>query len=217
MRAAGLTGVTRSRKVFTTRADPVLAQPADLANRQFQASGPNRLWVADIAYVATRAGFAYVGFVTDVYTRRIVGWSVSSTLKTEQSTPAALDMAVWQAGTDLTGLICHNDHGSDHLSTRYTDRIAELGAIPSTGAVGDSCDNALAETVNGLFKAELIRRHGPWRTVEQVEPATLEWVWWWNNQRLHTSLGTLTPTEAETNYYHQRQNPRAATATRETR
>ena len=216
MRQAGLQGARRGRRVFTTHPDPGLARPQDLVKRNFHADAPNRLWVADITYVATWAGFAYVGFVTDVYSRRIVGWSVSSTLKTEQSTLAALNMAAWQADTDLTGLVCHNDHGSNYLSLRYTDRVAQLGAIPSTGTVGDSYDNALAETVNGLYKTELIWRRRPWRSVEQVELATLKWVWWWNNQRLHSSLGMTTPTETENTYYHQYQEPRAATATRET-
>jgi transposase InsO family protein len=216
MRQAGLQGARRGRRVFTTHPDPSLGRGEDLVNRNFHTDGPNRLWVADITYVATWPGMAYVSFITDVYSRRIVGWSVSSTLRTEPSTLAALDMAVWQADTDLTGLICHNDHGSNYLSMRYTDRVAQLGAIPSTGTVGDAYDNALAETVNGLYKTELIWRRRPWRTVEQVELATLEWVWWWNNQRLHTTLAMATPAEVEQTYYHQHQDPRAATATRET-
>jgi len=215
MRAAGLHGVTRSRRVFTTRPDTTLAQPGDLLERQFTASAPQQAWVADITYVATWAGFAYVGFITDVFSRRIVGWSVSSTLRTDQSTLAALDMAAWQAGDDLTGLICHNDHGSNYLSIAYTSRVLELGARLSTGSVGDAYDNALAETVNGLYKAELIRRHGPWRTIEQVELATLSWVYWWNNQRLHQTLGYHTPTEAEQAYYTEHNPSRLAPATRD--
>jgi len=214
MRAAGLKGATRSRRVFTTRPDVALAQPGDLLDRQFTAPAPRRVWVADITYVATWAGFAYVGFITDVFARRIVGWSVSSTLRTEQSTLAALDMAAWQAHDDLTGLICHSDHGSNYLSIKYTSRVLELGAKTSTGSVGDAYDNALAETINGLYKAELIRRQGPWRTIEQVELATLSWVYWWNHQRLHETLGYRTPVETEQAYYNQHQ-PRLATASHE--
>ena len=215
MRATGLKGVSRSRKIFTTHSDARLAQPADLLERRFTASAPRQAWVADITYVATWVGFAYVGFITDVFSRRIVGWSVSSTLRTDQSTLAALDMAAWQANDDLTGLICHNDHGSNYLSITYTSRVTELGAKLSTGSVGDAYDNALAETVNGLYKAELIRRHGPWRTIEQVELATLSWVWWWNNQRLHETLGYHTPAEAEQAYYTEHNQPRLAPASRD--
>jgi putative transposase len=136
-----------------------------------------------------------------VYSRRITGWNVAATLRADILPLQALDMAAWAAGGDLAGLIHHADHGSNYLSLTYTSRIAELGAEPSTGSVGDSYDNALAEAVNGPCKTELIRRRGPWRTIEQVELATLEWVWWWNNRRLHGELGMRTPAETENAYY----------------
>ena len=166
-------------------------------------NGPfaGQMWVADVTYVATWSGFAYVAFVTDVYSRRIVGWNVAATLKADILPLRALDMAAWAAGGKLDGLIHHADHGSNYLSLVYTDRIAELGAKPFTGTIGDSYDNAMAEAVNGLYKTELIRRRGPWRTVEQVELATLEYVWWWNNQRLHSELNYRTPIEAEQAFY----------------
>jgi len=201
MTLAGVQGVRRSKKTFTTKSDPATVKPGDLVNRQFTAPAPRRLWVADVTYVATWSGFAYVAFVTDVFSRRIVGWRVASTLKTDVLPLQALDMAAWDAGGDLAGLVHHADHGSNYLAVVYTDRIVELGARPSTGSVGDSYDNALAEAVNGLFKTELIRRRGPWRTVEQVELATLEWVWWWNNQRLHGELDYRTPIEIEQAHY----------------
>ena len=155
----------------------------------------------------TWQGFAYVAFITDVYSRRITGWNVASTLKASVLPLQALDMAAWTARGGLAGLVHHADHGSNYLSMVYTDRIAELGAIPSTGSVGDSYDNAMAEAVNGLYKTELIRRRGPWRTVEQLELATLEWIWWWNNQRLHGELGYKTPAEIETAYYAAPESP----------
>lgn len=216
MRIAGVRGVKRSKKVYTTKSDPAAAKPADLVKRKFTATAPRRLWVADITYVATWSGFAYVAFVTDVYSRRIVGWNVAATLKTERGPLPALDMAAWEAAregaADLSGLVHHADHGSNYLSVVYTDRIAELGAKPSTGTVGDSFDNALAEAVNGLYKTELIRRHGPWRTVEQVELATLEYVWWWNNQRLHGELDLHTPMEVEAAYYAVQESAQPALA-----
>ncbi len=188
MRLAGVRGVKRSERVFTTKSDPAVEKPKDLVQRRFTAPGPRRLWVADVTYVATWSGFAYVAFVTDVYSRRIVGWNVAATLKSDILPLRALDMAAWAAGGRLDGLIHHADHGLNYLALVYTDRIEELGMKPSTGTVGDSFDNALAEAVNGLYKTELIRQRGPWRTVEQVELATLEYVWWWNNSRLHGEL-----------------------------
>jgi transposase InsO family protein len=212
MRLAGVRGVKRSKKVFTTKSDPASAKPADLVQRRFTAPGPRRLWVADITYVATWSGFAYVAFITDVFSRRIVGWNVAATLRADLLPLQALEMAAWDAGGNLDGLVHHADHGSNYLSILYTDRIAELGAKPSTGTIGDSYDNAMAEAVNGLFKTELIRRGGPWRTVEQVEFATLEYVWWWNNQRLHGELGMRTPLEVEHAYYADLESPQPATA-----
>ncbi|AZH78996.1 IS3 family transposase [Microbacterium sp. Y-01] len=201
MRLAGVRGVKKSKRVFTTKSDRMLSLPQDLANRRFTADGPRRLWVCDVTYVATWSGFAYVAFVTDVYSRRIVGWNVAATLKAEILPLQALDMAAWGAGGDLTGLTHHSDHGSNYMAMVYTDRVVELGAVPSTGTVGDSFDNAMAEAVNNLYKTELIRQRGPWRTVEQVELATLEYVWWWNNQRLHGELDMRTPIEVEDAYY----------------
>jgi putative transposase len=201
MRLAGVRGVRKSKRVFTTRADPAGARPSDLVNRRFTADTPRRLWVCDVTYVATWSGFAYVAFVTDVYSRRIVGWNVASTLRADILPMQALDMAAWDAGGDLAGLTHHSDHGSNYMAMVYTDRIVELGAIPSTGTVGDSYDNALAEAINNLYKTELIRQRGPWRTVEQVELATLEWVWWWNTSRLHGELDMRTPLEVENAYY----------------
>jgi putative transposase len=216
MRELDLRGVKRSKKVFTTRPDKTGAVlPKDLVNRDFTAAGPGRLWVADITYVATWSGFAYVAFVTDAYPRRIVGWNVASTLRADILPLRALDMAAWEAaraGRDLAGLVHHADHGSNYLAVVYTDRIVELGAKPSTGTVGDSYDNALAEAVNGLYKTELIRRRGPWRTVEQVELATLEYVWWWNNSRLHGELDYRTPVEVEHAYYADHDSAHPATA-----
>jgi len=216
MKIADVRGVKRSKKVFTTKPDPAAVKLADLVQRRFHASAPRCLWVADITYVATWSGFAYVAFVTDVYSRRIVGWNVAATLKADILPMQALDMAAWDAqregAVDLTGLVHHADHGSNYLSIVYTDRIAQLGAKPSTGTVGDSYDNALAEAVNGLYKTELIRRRGPWRTIEQVELATLEYVWWWNNQRLHGELNMRTPLEVEAAYYAAQESPRPTLA-----
>ncbi|WP_341579412.1 IS3 family transposase [Microbacterium schleiferi] len=197
MRLAGVRGVRTSKRVFTTRSDKTTVLPSDLVNRRFTAPAPRRLWVCDVTYVATWSGFAYVAFVTDVYSRRLVSWNVASTLRSEILPLQALDMAAWDAGGDLTGLTHHSDHGSNYMAMIYTDRIVELGAVPSTGTVGDSIDNALAEAVNN----ELIRQRGPWRTVEQVELATLEYVWWWNNQRPHGELDMRTPLEVEQAYY----------------
>lgn len=195
-----LQGVKRSKRVYTTKPDPEGARPLDLVQRDFKPVAPRRLWVADITYVRTHQGFAYVAFVTDAYSRRIVGWNVARTLKADVLPLQALEMAAFDAG-DLSGLTHHSDHGSNYMSLVYTDRILELGAQPSTGTVGDSYDNALAEAVNGLYKTELIRRQGPWRTVEQLELATLDWVFWWNHQRLHGELGMRTPSEIEDRYY----------------
>lgn len=201
MKLAGVRGVARSKKVFTTKSDPTIAQPMDLVERDFTAPAPNRLWVADITYVGTWAGMAYAAFVIDVFSRMIVGWNVAGTLRAEVLPLQALNMAAWGARGSLDDLVHHADHGSNYLSVVYTDRINELGVTPSTGSVGDSYDNALAEAVNGLYKTELIRRKGPWRTVEQVELATLEYVWWWNNARLHGELDYRTPVEVEEAYY----------------
>ncbi|MFC6236068.1 IS3 family transposase, partial [Leucobacter soli] len=212
MRLAGVRGVSKARRAFTTKPDPEQAKPKDLVQRDFTAPAPRKLWVADITYIATWQGFAYTAFVTDVFSRRIVGWNVASTLKADVLPLQALNMAAFTADGPLDELVHHADHGSNYLSIVYTDRIAELGAKPSTGTVGDSYDNALAEAVNSLYKAELIRRQGPWRTVEQVELATLEYVWWWNNSRLHGELGYRTPVEVEQAYYAGQESPSLALA-----
>lgn len=212
MKLAGIRGVKKSKRVFITKSDPAGVRPTDLVQRRFTADGPKRLWVADVTYVATWSGFAYVAFVTDVYSRRIVGWNVASTLRADILPLQALEQAAWAAGGDLTGLTHHSDHGSNYMALVYTDRIVELGARPSTGTVGDSYDNALAEAINNLYKTELIRQRGPWRTVEQVELATLEWVWWWNEQRLHGELGMRTPIEVEAAYYADLESARPAPA-----
>lgn len=174
MRAAGLEGVRRGREARTTRPDPARPCPADLVNRQFKADRPNLLWVADITYVPTWQGFAHAAFVTDAFSRRIVGWAVSATMRTEDLPLQALDMAAFQATDERGGLICHSDRGSQHVSLRYGERLAGLGALPSVGSKGDSYDNALAEATNALFKTELIKPRKPWKTVEQVELATLQ-------------------------------------------
>ncbi len=201
MKLAGVRGVSRSPQVYATKSDPKHALPGDKVERWFSASAPKRLLVCDITCVATWSRFAYVSFVTDVYSCRIVGWNVASTVKADVLPLQALEMAAWQLGGDLEGAIDHSDHGSNYMATVYASRGAELGAIPSTGIVGDSYDNALVEAVNGLDKTELVRVRGSWETVEEVELATLEWVWWWNHARLHGELGMCTPIEIEEAYY----------------
>ena len=201
MRQMGLAGRTRGRQKRTTiPADPA-ARPADLVDRKFTAAAPNRLFVADITYVATWSGFAHTAFVIDVYSRRIVGWRVSASLKAELALDA-LEMAIWtRRDDDLAGLVHHSDRGVQYLSIRYTDRLAQADIVGSVGSRGDSYDNALAETVNGLYKTELIHHRGPWRTIDDVELATLTWVHWWNNKRIHEALGYVTPHEYEQAYY----------------
>jgi putative transposase len=213
MRQAGLRGVVRGRKPFTTVSDPTDYRPDDLVQRRFTAAAPNRLWVADLTYVRTWSGFCYVAFVVDVYSRMIIGWATSSTMRTEDLPLLALETATWARVGSLDQLIHHSDRGSQYLSIRYTDRLAELGIIGSVGSRGDSFDNALAETVNGLYKTELIKRRRPWRSIEQVELATLEWVEWWNNRRLHSTLGGRSPAEYEAVYHQDQQQPVLATAT----
>jgi putative transposase len=206
MRAAGIEGARRSKRVRTTRPDPGTDRTArhpDLVERTFRAESPNRLWVTDLTYVATWAGVAYVCFIVDAYSRMVVGWRVASHMRTTMVLDA-LEMARWSRGTRLEGLRCHSDAGSQFTSLRYGERLAEIGALPSIGSVGDSFDNALAETVNGYYKAELIRgpaRSGPWKTVEDVELATLGWVHWHNTARLHGYLGNVPPAEYERTFY----------------
>jgi putative transposase len=203
MRELGLRGVRRGgRKIRTTRADDAAVRPADLVKRRFVAAAPNALWVTDLTYVPTWSGVAYVCFIVDVFSRTIVGWRVASNMRTSMVLDA-LEMARWWRGARLQGLICHSDAGSQFTSIRYTERLDEIGARPSVGTVADSYDNALAETVNGLYKTELIRPRGPWHTVDDVELATLGWVHWFNTTRLHSSLGDLPPAEFEADHYAQ--------------
>ena len=201
MKRLGIQGVTRGAKCWTTVSDDALARPADLVNRQFTANRPNQLWVADITFVATWVGFVYVAFIIDVFARRIVGWQVSRSLHTELVLDA-LEQALWSR-TGTVGLIHHSDRGCQYLSIRYTERLAEANIDSSVGSVGDSYDNALAETINGLYKTEVIRRRGPWKNIDEVEYATLEWVDWFNNRRLLEPIGNIPPAEYEMMYYRQ--------------
>ena len=200
MRELGIRGVRRGRDVRTTRRDDSAPRADDLVERHFCATRPNQLWVTDLTYVASWAGTVYVCFIIDVFSRRIVGWRVATTMATG-TVLDAVEMARWSRGTRLEGLVCHSDAGSQFTSIRYGERLAELGAVPSIGSVGDSYDNALAESVIGLYKTELIRRRGPWRSVDDVELATLAWVHWFNTARLHTALDDVPPNEFETAYY----------------
>jgi transposase InsO family protein len=203
MRAMGLQGVVRGRKVRTTIPDTAAACPLDRVNRQFKAPRPNALWVSDFTYVATWAGFVYVAFVIDAFARRIVGWRVSRTAQAGFVLDALEQALHERRPVRGAGLVHHSDRGGQYVSIRYTERLAEAGIEPSVGSVGDSYDNALAETVNGLFKTEVIRRRGPWRSLEAVEFATLEWVDWFNNRRLLEPIGNIPPAEAEARYYTQ--------------
>jgi putative transposase len=201
MQELDITGVVRGKRTRTTLPAAVAARPGDLVDRQFSAPAPNRLWVADLTYVATWSGFAYTAFIIDAFSRRIVGWRVAATLRAELALDA-LEMAIWaRAGADLTGLVHHSDRGGQYVAIRYTERLADEGAVGSVGSKGDSYDNALAETVNGLYKTELIRQRGPWRTVEDVELATLGWVDWYNQRRLHGACNDLPPAEYEAMFY----------------
>jgi putative transposase len=201
MQSMGLQGVIRGKPVKTTTSDKAAPCPLDHVNRQFQAPRPNALWVSDFTYVATWAGFVYVAFVIDTYARRIVGWRVSRTAHTNFVLDA-LDQALHERRPiHRAGLVHHSDRGSQYVSIKYTERLAEAGIEPSVGSVGDSYDNALAETINGLYKAELIHRRGPWRSFEAVEFATLEWVDWFNHRRLLEPIGNIPPAEAEDRYY----------------
>lgn len=204
MRAMGLQGAVRGRAwVTTTHAGDTADRPADLVDRDFTATRPNQLWVADFTYVATWRGFVYVAFVIDVFARRIVGWRVSTSLRTD-FVLEALEQAIYdRRGDTLTGLVHHSDRGTQYLSMRYTDRLADAGIAPSVGSRGDSYDNALAESVIGLFKTEVIQRRGPWRHREAVEFATLTWVDWFNTRRLLAPLGYVPPAEYEERYYEQ--------------
>jgi putative transposase len=199
-----LVRAVRGKTWRTTIPSQVDSRPADLVDRDFTATAPNRLWVADLTYVSTWPGVVYTAFVTDVFSRYIVGWKVSTTLRAELALDA-LEMAIWSRGTtDLKGLVHHSDRGAQYLAIRYTERLADAGAVRSVGSRGDSYDNALAESVIGLYKTELIRKQGPWRSFEQLELATARWVEWYNHRRLHSSIGDLPPAEYEAAYHAER-------------
>jgi transposase InsO family protein len=201
MRAMGLRGVIRGKPVRTTISDKAAPCPLDRVNRQFKAPAPNRLWVADFTYVSTWVGMLYVAFVIDVYARRIVGWRVSRTAHTAFVLDALEQALHERRPVHGGGLVHHSDRGSQYVSIKYTERLAEAGVETSVGSVGDSYDNALAETINGLYKAEVIHRRGPWRSFEAVEFATLEWVDWFNHRRLLEPIGNIPPAEAEARFY----------------
>jgi transposase InsO family protein len=211
MRAMGLAGVIRGKPVRTTISDRSAPCPRNHVNRQFRAPAPNMLWVSDFTYVATWAGFVYVAFVIDTFARRIVGWRASRTAHAGFVLDALEQALHDRRPTRSGGLIHHSDRGSQYVSIKYTERLAEAGIEPSVGSVGDSYDNALAETINGLYKAEVIHRRGPWRSFEAVEYATLEWIDWFNHRRLLEPIGNIPPAEAEEQYYAMiEQRPMAA-------
>ena len=207
-----LSGATRGMTRRTTIADPAAARPADLVQRRFGPPAPNRLWVADLTYVSTWSGFAYVAFVVDAYARRILGWRVAATMATSMVLDS-IEQAIWtrqQEGVfNLNDVVHHTDRGSQYTSIRFTERLAQAGIQPSVGAVGSSYDNALAETINGLYKTELIKPRKPWRSIEEVELATAEWVHWFNHSRLYEYCGDVPPIELETAYYAQHPRPAA--------
>jgi len=203
MRQMGLQGARRGKKVRTTISDSKAPCPLDRVNRVFKAERPNQLWVSDFTYVSTWQGWLYVAFVIDVYSRRIVGWRVSRNMQTDFVLDA-LEQALYERQPERAeSLVHHSDRGSQYVSIRYTERLAEAGIEPSVGSRGDSYDNALAETINGLYKTELIHRRAPWKTRESVELATLEWVHWFNHIRLLEPIGYVPPVEAEANYWQQ--------------
>jgi putative transposase len=204
-RELGLQGVRRGKPRRTTTPDATAPRPADLVDRDFSATRPNQLWVADLTYVATWSGFVYVALVIDAFSRFLVGWQASRSLRTDLVLDA-LEMAIWRRQARLEGLVHHSDRGGQYLSIRYTERLAEAGAVTSVGSRGDSFDNALAETIIGLYKTELIRRRGPWRGLDEVEYATLEWVDWFNHRRLLEPIGHVPPAEFEA-AYHRKEDP----------
>jgi putative transposase len=212
MAELGLTGATRGKARRTTIADPTAPRPADLVQRQFGPAAPNRLWVADLTYVSTWSGFAYVAFVTDAYARRILGWRVAATMATSMVLDS-IEQAIWtrqqESVLDLKDVVHHTDRGSQYTSIRFSERLAEAGIQPSVGAVGSSYDNALAETINGLYKTELIKPGKPWRTIDDVELATAQWVHWFNHSRLYEYCGDIPPVELEMAYYARNQRPAA--------
>jgi putative transposase len=216
MRQLGIQGAVRGKKHRTSvPGDDPAARPRDLVERDFNAPAPNRLWVCDITYVATWSGTCYVSFVIDCFARRIVGWQASRSLRTDLCLDA-LEQAIWmRKDEDLDELVHHSDRGVQYLSIRYTERVADAGGVSSVGRRGDSYDNALAESVIGLYKTELVRNKGPWRGLDDLELATLEWVDWWNHRRLLEPIGWIPPAEAEAAYYSQ-EVPVTGTGTQET-
>ena len=210
MRRMALQGAVRGKTVKTTFSDRATPCPADRVNRQFQAPRPNALWLSDFTYVATWQGFVYVAFVIDAYARRIVGWRVSRTAHASFVLDALEQALHDRRPVEGGGLIHHSDRGVQYVSIKYTERLVAAGIEPSVGSVGDSYDNALAETINGLYKTEVIRRRGPWRNLEAVEFATLEWVDWFNHRRLLEPIGNIPPAEAEARYYAQLEEPALA-------
>ena len=206
----GLQGAVRGKRIKTTLSDKTADYPLDKVRRQFQAPRPNALWVSDFTYVATWAGFVYVAFVIDTFARRIVGWRVSRTAHASFVLDALEQALHDRRPVHGGGLVHHSDRGVQYVSIKYTERLVEAGLVPSVGSVGDSFDNALAETINGLYKAEVIHRRGPWRSLESVEYATLEWVDWFNNRRLLEPIGNIPPAEAEARYYAKAQGHAAA-------
>ena len=206
----GLRGIVRGKSLKTTVYDASIPCPRDKVNRQFRAAAPNTLWVSDFTYVSTWAGFAYVAFITHTFANRIVGWRVSRSAKTD-FVRDALEQALYARCPNINGkLTHHSDRGSQYVSIRYTERLAEAGIEPSVGSVGDAYDNALAETINGLYKTEVIRRRSSWKTVEDVEMETLKWVDWFNDRRLLEPIGYISPAEAEDNYYAMMDNAKMA-------
>jgi putative transposase len=202
MAEMGLQGVRRGKTKRTTIPADTGPRPADRVERNFTAEAPNRLWVADLTYVRTWSGFVYAAFIVDAFSRRIVGWQTSTSLRADLALDA-LEMAIWNRKADLEGLVHHSDRGVQYLAIVYTERLAEAGAVTSVGSKGDSYDNALAETMIGLFKTELIRRRGPWKGIDDVEYATLEWVDWFNHRRLLEPIGHVPPAEFEENYWRE--------------
>lgn len=203
MRELGLRGVVRGKTIRTTIGDETVSRPADLVARRFRADAPNRLWVADLTYVKTHTGWVYIAFVVDVFSRLVVGWQASRSLRTDLALDA-LEMALWARNAKrLRGLIHHSNRGTQYLAIRYSERLAEAGIAASVGSRGDSYDNALAESFHGLYKAELIRHRGPWRGLDDVEYATMEYVDCFNHRRLHGEIGMRPPAEFEAAYYHQ--------------
>jgi putative transposase len=198
----GLRGAVRGKTRRTTTPDATATWPADLVERDFSAARPNQLWVADLTYVATWSGFVYVALVIDAFSRYLVGWQASRSLRTDLALDA-LEMAIWRRQAQLEGLVHHSDRGSQYLAIRYTERLAETGAVTSVGSRGDSYDNALAETIIGLYKTELVRQRGPWRGIDDVEYATLEWVDWFNHRRLLAPIGYVPPAEFEAAFWRE--------------